>query len=112
MYKLIRYLFHMRPQSKLPPLETSLVTTFNPAHSPEEIRLVLMTGRVRDEAGARALLDEYGVTTAADLLPLLPQAHPPVMKRLNRWLQLVEGAYGTDPHYDELREQPRPTFED
>lgn len=112
MYKLIRYLLHMRPQSKLPPLEASLVTTFNPAHSPEEIRLVLMTGRVRDEAGARALLDEYGVTTAADLLPLLPQARPPVMKRLNRWLQLIEAAYGTDPHYDELREKPRPTFED
>lgn len=103
MRKFVRYLFHLRRQDKLPPLETSLVTKFDPAQSEDETRLVLMTGRVRDEAGAGALLEQYGVDNAYDLLPLLPEARPPVRKRLHRWIQLVEGAYGTDPHFDELR---------
>ena len=111
MRKFIRYLLHMSRQDKLPPLETSLVTTFDPAYSPDEIRLVLMTGRVRDEAGARALLEEYGVRTAADLLPLLPQARPPIMHRLKAWIQLLEGAYSTDPHLEELSARPRPESE-
>lgn len=102
MKQLIKYLFRLSRQSRLPHLETSLVTKTDAAIAPDEIRLVLMTGLVRDEAGARALLLRYNVTTAAELLPLLPKPRPPVLRRLRAWIQLLEGAYSSDPHLDEL----------
>ncbi len=97
---LIRRLFLRSKRDMLPKLLRGLRREMDYADIDEqEISLALMSGRFRDADHARRFMSEHGVTTAAELLPLLPKRAPvDWRKRLRLWLISVTGSYPTDPY--------------
>lgn len=103
MRRMLTYLFGQSRRDKLPHLKRSLSEEYSPVDLESEIQLVLMTGLVRDPAAARQLMEKYQVSTAAELLEMLPTPHVDWQGRFRRWLQTLEGSYASDPHRDELK---------
>lgn len=92
--KLIHYLKHIDRRDYLPLLSGKLNTSILDTDHDPELELVMMTGFARDATAARALLDRYGVQTAAELIPLLPRPRANWRLRSRRlllnWLGLME----------------------
>ena len=103
MRHLIRYLTHVDRREKLPRLANTLTNQYSAADiDDKEIELVLMMGVAKDPEGARQVLNRYGVSTAAELLPLLPEPRANWRERLHRWFIWICGAYEHDPHNVDL----------
>lgn len=105
MIHLIRYIFfYGNIRDKLPKLQRTLATDFDPAELDPEIRLVLMTGRARDPSAVKELMKKHEVYTALELIPYLPKRIPtPWQKRFRAWLRGLEGSYQSDPLANELK---------
>lgn len=103
MIGLLRYLFRQTERDLLPKLKNHLTTQFDRSEEIDwETELVLMRGLVRDPRQVRALMEQYEVTTAQELLEVLPEPTGPNWRgRFSRWIQHVEGSYARDPHLEE-----------
>ena len=90
--------------SKIARLPTDLVTPFTFLDIDRESELVMMAGAAKDPTAAGKLLKKYNVTTAAQLLPLLPKhKKPSLQSRLLRWAQRLEGSHSYDQLEHEIR---------
>ncbi len=108
MRSLLKYLMRQTIYRKLPKLRRTMRLSFDPASLDEETMLVMMMGIARDPVGVSRLLEEYHVSTAAELLKVLPPPPPPDWRgRLRSWWQLVEGSRPTDPHLEEHKKARR-----
>lgn len=109
MIHLIRYLFfYGNIRDKLPKLQRTFASDFDPAELDPETRLVLMTGRVRDPSTVKELMEKHGVYTAVELIPYLPQRKKtPWQRRLQSWLRGLEGSYQSDPLQNELKKHQK-----
>jgi hypothetical protein len=97
-------------RAKLPHLERDYTNGERLDMNPD-VEIILRTGRIRDEARARKLMEEMGVKTGYEAVELLPP-RPPVnwRKRVQNWLARLEGAYTSNPHageFAELRKEKR-----
>lgn len=97
---LIRRLFLRSRRDKLPRLMRGLRRKMDyRAIDESEITLALMSGRFRDADHARRFMQQHDVTTAAELLPLLPRRAPvDWRKRLRLLLISMAGESVTDPY--------------
>jgi hypothetical protein len=81
---------------RLPP---DLITPFKIESVNEDYLLVLMAGKAKDPLGVKRRLEEYGVKTAAELLPLLPEPKRATLRtRVFNWLRRLEGSQVGDPN--------------
>lgn len=72
--------------------------------SDAEIWPILATARAKDEFEARSLMEQYQVSTAADLMDILPPRKKPTLKqRIIALIQRMEGSYPYDPIAAQMR---------
>jgi hypothetical protein len=95
LLKAFKYFHRSQPLPKLP---RQLVTEFDPSCCSDDELIVFMAGAARDRHHVARLMRRYCVSTAAELLPLLPKTKPPSLrKRVLDWLRRLEGSTAYDP---------------
>lgn len=110
MMRLISYFFGIKLRERLPQLHRQVWSPFDATDVDPEIHLILMAGVAPDPDAAADLLREYKVTTAAELLTLLPRRSFNIMRKLRNLLMRIEGSYPSDPHkqdYQKLKRMAR-----
>jgi hypothetical protein len=110
MKNVLRYLFRTKPQDKLPRLHKTLHSSLEHSELAAEAELILMAGVAQDESGAIELMNQYGVRSAAELLPLLPKRKRDWWGRMRRLIAFWEGAELSNPlerEYQQIRKDQR-----
>lgn len=102
MFKLIKSIFAKTLHEQLPRLENTLTADYDPAFLSDDEYLILLAGVAKDPNEARRLMEEYHVSTAHELLQVLPKKKINWLRRWKRWTQSLEGSYNSDPFPDLL----------
>lgn len=100
---LFRRLFKQDRRAKLPRLMRGLRRDMDYQRIDDrEVQLALMTGRFRDADHVARFMARHNVSTAAEVIPLLPPK-PKVnwRRRAQRWLMSIEGSTPSDPYQHE-----------
>lgn len=111
--KLYKQLFkELDRRAKLPHLEKEF-TNGERLDLNQDVEIILLSGRIRDESRAEQLMEELGVHTGYEAVALLPP-RPPVnwRKRIQNWIARLEGAYTSDPLQAELAKIRKQTRKD
>lgn len=99
---------YFRIARRVAPLPRDLVTRFDILECDEDEILLILSGRVKDRHAIARLKERYGVTTALELLPLLPKRKPRSLQlRILDWLRRAEGSYEHDPLRRQLRKEKK-----
>lgn len=98
MKALWRYFNPKNIRRNLPRLHQSLMADVDPATLTADEYLILLAGLVKDDDEARKLMAKYKVTSAPELLRVLPPPKVDRWRKLRRWIQALEGSEATNPH--------------
>jgi hypothetical protein len=103
--KFIRYLLK---QQKIFAPNGDIRGHYDPLTLDRDVELIILSGRAKDPIGAARLMAQYNVSTASELLPLLPRRRrPSVRTRMRQWMQRLLGVTEHDPAH--RREQATAT---
>ena len=95
MRKIIRYLYK---QQKIFAASGDIRSEYDVMEMDRDVELIILAGRAKDPTGAARLMQKYNVSTASELLPLLPKRHrPSVRARMRQWVQRLLGVTEYDP---------------
>ncbi len=93
----------LNKQHRIARLPTELINTYKVGEQDADTLLILMSAQARDPHAVQRLMQRYNVTSAAELIPLLPKRkRPNWKKRLLNWLRRLEGSYAADPIHREF----------